>query len=214
MTDVRGPRGPYRKSIERREQILDAALHVFAEQGDGGALLQEIADRVGVKQPSLTYYFASRDELLLAVVEHHDTLGAELAAEADRPIQAAADALRRSMRQPGLRRLFATMAVAAADPDHPGHAFFTERYRRIAAEVARRVAKDQEAGRARRDESPEHLARLLLAVVDGLQKQWLIDPSTDPVPAFEAFIRLCGYAADTADADGTDRAKGPEGPRK
>ena len=201
---MRGPRGPYRKSIERREQILDAALEVFAEHGDAGALLQEIANRVGVKLPSLMYYFASRDELLLAVVERRDILGAELARESPEPIEAAAAAMRRSMRQPGLVKLFASMATAAADPAHPGHAFFTERYQRTTSEVTQRVARDQAAGLARSDEPAEHMAMLLLAVIDGLLRQWLIDPSIDPVPVLETFVRLCGYAAGSP--AGTDAA--------
>ncbi|UGQ11870.1 TetR/AcrR family transcriptional regulator [Yinghuangia sp. ASG 101] len=200
MTEARGRRGPYRKSIERREHILDAALEVFAEHGDGGALLQEIADRVGVKLPSLMYYFPSRDELLLAVVERRDTLGAKPAGEARDPIESAGDTIRRGMAQPGLVKLVATMATAAADPAHPGHLFFIERYRRMSADVARTLKADQDRGTVRGDASADHMARLLLAAIDGLLRQWLIDPSTDPVPALETFVRLCGYAAD-ADAE-------------
>jgi len=208
VTEGTGRRGPYRKSIERREQILDAALEVFARHGDGGALLQEIADRVGVKLPSLMYYFPSRDELLLAVVERRDTLGAESARETRDPIAAAGAALRRGMEQPGLVKLFATLATAAADPAHPGHGFFTERYRRTTEQVAHRLREDQKAGRARADESAADMARLLLAAVDGLLRQWLLDPSIDPVPALETFVRLCGYA----ETDGSAESPGDTRP--
>ncbi|MCZ0997435.1 helix-turn-helix domain containing protein [Streptomyces mirabilis] len=74
MTTSRNPRGPYPKSIKRRERILDAALEAFAELGDRGTSLQEIADRVGVKHSSLMYYFSSREELLLAALERRDAL--------------------------------------------------------------------------------------------------------------------------------------------
>ncbi|MFJ9707256.1 hypothetical protein [Streptomyces sp. NPDC101234] len=43
MTTPRKPRGPYRKSIERRERILDAALEAFAELGDRGPRGREAA---------------------------------------------------------------------------------------------------------------------------------------------------------------------------
>lgn len=199
-TGTRKSRGPYRKSIERRERILEAALEVFAEHGDRGTSLQEIADRVGVKLPSLMYYFPSRDELLLAVVERRDALGADLAGGAEHahdPVASARSAIRRGMAQPGLVKLFATTATAAADPAHPGHRFFAERYRRTTADAARGLKQDQETGAARGDAPAEHMARLLLAAVDGLLRQWLVDPTADPVPALETFVRLCGYTTAT-----------------
>jgi AcrR family transcriptional regulator len=58
-----------RKSKEvRREEILDAALVVFAEQGLHGASTDEIARRAGISQPYVFRLFGTKKELYMAVV--------------------------------------------------------------------------------------------------------------------------------------------------
>jgi TetR/AcrR family transcriptional regulator, regulator of autoinduction and epiphytic fitness len=53
----------------RREQILDAALRVFARRGYDKATIKEIASEASVKSPALLYwYFPSKEELLKAVL--------------------------------------------------------------------------------------------------------------------------------------------------
>ena len=57
-----------RKSREvRREEILDAALAVFAEQGLHGASTEEIARRAGISQPYVFRLFGTKKDLFLAV---------------------------------------------------------------------------------------------------------------------------------------------------
>ena len=53
---------------ERREEILDAALAVFAEQGLHGASTDEIARRAGISQPYVFRLFGTKKELYKAVV--------------------------------------------------------------------------------------------------------------------------------------------------
>jgi AcrR family transcriptional regulator len=58
-----------RKSkAERREEILEAALPVFAEQGLHGASTEEIARRAGISQPYVFRLFGTKKELYLALV--------------------------------------------------------------------------------------------------------------------------------------------------
>jgi AcrR family transcriptional regulator len=58
-----------RKSKEaRREEILDAAVGVFAEHGLHGASTEEIATRAGISQPYVFRLFGTKKELYLAVV--------------------------------------------------------------------------------------------------------------------------------------------------
>ena len=57
-----------RKSKEvRREEILDAAFGVFAEQGLHGASTEEIAARAGISQPYVFRLFGTKKELYKAV---------------------------------------------------------------------------------------------------------------------------------------------------
>src|SRR6266851_7603856 len=52
----------------RREEILDAALIVFAERGLYGASTEEIARRAGISQPYVFRLFGTKKELYMAVV--------------------------------------------------------------------------------------------------------------------------------------------------
>lgn len=57
---------------ERREQILDAALEEFAEQGFRGATIKRIAQRARLQSQGLIYwYFASKEALFQAVLGRH-----------------------------------------------------------------------------------------------------------------------------------------------
>jgi len=53
---------------ERREEILDAAQSVFAEQGLHGASTEEIARRAGISQPYVFRLFGTKKQLYIATV--------------------------------------------------------------------------------------------------------------------------------------------------
>lgn len=53
---------------ERREEILDAALHEFADRGLHGASTEDIARRAGISQPYVFRLFGTKKELFIAVV--------------------------------------------------------------------------------------------------------------------------------------------------
>ena len=58
-----------RKSKDvRREEILQAALEVFAERGLQAASTEEIARRAGISQPYVFRLFGTKKELYLAVI--------------------------------------------------------------------------------------------------------------------------------------------------
>jgi AcrR family transcriptional regulator len=59
-----------RKSAdERRVDVLDAALEVFAEHGLSGASTDEIARKAGISQPYLFRLFHTKKELFIASAE-------------------------------------------------------------------------------------------------------------------------------------------------
>jgi AcrR family transcriptional regulator len=60
---VRLPRG------QRKQQLLNAALHVFVKTGYHAASMDEIASYAGVTKPVLYQHFGSKRELYLAVLE-------------------------------------------------------------------------------------------------------------------------------------------------
>jgi AcrR family transcriptional regulator len=60
---------------DRREQIIDAALRVFAEKGFARATNSEIAREAGNMTPGLIYYyFKSKEDLLKVVLQERSPL--------------------------------------------------------------------------------------------------------------------------------------------
>jgi AcrR family transcriptional regulator len=51
-----------------REEILDAAAGLFVSQGLAATTTRQIAERVGIRQASLYYHFAGKDEILLELL--------------------------------------------------------------------------------------------------------------------------------------------------
>src|SRR5690348_6595883 len=81
-------------AAERRDALIDAAVHEFAHGGLHGTPVDRIARKVGVAQPYVFSLFGSKKELFLAAVERGFELTAETftraAAEFD-PATAAPD---------------------------------------------------------------------------------------------------------------------------
>src|SRR6266571_208250 len=54
---------------DRREQIIDAAMHVFSEKGFTKATNKDVAHEAGITSGLIYYYFESKEKLLEAMVE-------------------------------------------------------------------------------------------------------------------------------------------------
>ncbi len=69
------------------------------------------------------------------------------------------------------------VAASLKDDSATARAYFTERFSRLRGELAERLRTEQADGRVRADIDPDRIAALLIAASDGLQVQWLLDPS-------------------------------------
>jgi AcrR family transcriptional regulator len=69
-----------RRKAERPHELVDAALALFAEKGFAATRSDEVARRAGVSKGTLYLYYASKEELLKAVIR--DRLSTEIAAAA------------------------------------------------------------------------------------------------------------------------------------
>lgn len=65
--------GP-RKSRDRREEILQVSLHLFAERGFHGTSMRDIAREADIGEGLIYHYFASKRDLFRAIIEEHSFL--------------------------------------------------------------------------------------------------------------------------------------------
>jgi len=186
-------RGSYAKGQARRQQIVDAALTVFARSGYHSGSLREVAKRVGLTTAGVMHHFATKEELFTEVLRQRDE--AVRIAAGDISETTLLDQTRKvvahNQSTRGLTSLYTVISAEATDAEHPAHEYFKSRYAQ-GREVAEATIRDALAhGRVRADLDVELAARLIPAVMDGLQQQWLLDDSFDMTAAFDEFLR--GY---------------------
>jgi transcriptional regulator, TetR family len=205
MTDMttektKRTRGEYAKSAGKRIAILDAALEVFAESGYRAGSLREVATRVGMSEAGLLHHFRSKSALLQAVLDRRDALNrtlvdfdAEDGVESLRGLVALAEY---NASIPGVVELYCTLSAEATSPDHPAHTYFVDRYVYVRESTTASFRRIAEAGRLLPGVDPHRAAVATIALMDGLQVQWLLDPaSTDMADALAEFFRgfVSGY---------------------
>lgn len=179
-----GSRGSYAKGVAKREEILTRALEVIAREGYRRASVKELAESVGLSQAGLLHYFGTKDELFVDILRKRDEVDAARLGplddiDVDRLRDGYVGIVRHNGQVPGLVELFTRAAGEAADPRHPAHRYFLERGARLRAVAQPAIERAQAEGRLTAEIEPECLARILQAVADGLQVQFLLDPSVD-----------------------------------
>ncbi len=165
---------------EARARILGIAFALMAEKGYRGTSIAQVAARAGISQSGLLHHFPTKQDLLIAVIDHRRELDTRLLEDADGEALlgwAAFDGLlelvRHNAAHPQLVRMFVTLSAEALDPEHPAHGWIRHHY----SDTERTLTTAIEAGVAdqtmRSDVPAATVARLTVAVMDGLQLQWL-----------------------------------------
>ncbi|MGN6761126.1 MAG: TetR/AcrR family transcriptional regulator [Leifsonia sp.] len=194
-------RGSYAKGVAKRDEILEAALEVIAREGYRGASVKELAEAVGLSQAGLLHYFDSKDELFTAILRKRDEVDSRRfgAMDDDAPLERIrdgfVDVVRHNAEVPGLVQLFSRLAVEAGDPEHPAHAYFAERTDSLRRTFADALERQQQEGRITDRVPAETLARIVQALADGLQLQWMQDPSVDMPATVAALFDLLAREA-------------------
>jgi AcrR family transcriptional regulator len=197
---ARGKRGPYAKSAETKATIGRAALAVVREKGHRGLTTAEVSERAGVSEATRFYHFPTRDHLLVAAMEAAEVENEEFMATIGGEVrdldEVPAMLVRRGMANVNDLRLFAALAGEAPDPDHPAHDFLKAHNERAVQGYASGVRQRMVAGLAHPDLDPDSVARQMMACWNGLQSQWLTDPSFDLADEIvQAWRRLTGQPA-------------------
>jgi AcrR family transcriptional regulator len=173
----------------RRKQIVDAAVAVIAAQGIQNLSLSEIENKAGMKRGQLTYYFPTKEDILLAVF--------------DRVLQQMCERIGQGEEQGGLppppesgwelTRALLSMVLTRplANPEfgslqytflaQMGHREdFRQRLANLYEEwrsgMAQGLANDHAQGRTSRATAPRLMATFIQALIHGLVMQSLADP--------------------------------------
>jgi AcrR family transcriptional regulator len=184
----------------RRDEIMDAAEAVIAGQGIDKLSLSQIEERADMSRGQLTYYFPTRESILLAVYDRmlRRMIREFLAGDGPKPMTGQAweccqFALRKHL-EPGevgggkelFSLLFTFLAQMGHRPDYQNK--LAELYRgwreHIAADVAQSVTEP-------RPVQPKIAASLIQAILQGLEIQLMIDPEAfDRSAMLDACTRL------------------------
>ena len=178
-------RGPYRKGIKRRQEILDAAQEVFGRVGYVGGSLQQIADQVGVSRAALVRYFPDKESLLTALLQQWEAENSERARSNPglENIRGLMNVVKFNVEHRGSIELFLTLATEASNPAHPAHEFMAARYKNSKAYFLGELMRASSSGEVLPMTEIQARSEIegLFALLDGLQIQWLLDPQADLV---------------------------------
>ncbi|MFI6293081.1 TetR/AcrR family transcriptional regulator [Nonomuraea sp. NPDC050790] len=152
----------------RRQEILDAAVRVFARKGFAASRIDDVAEEAGIGKGSVYLYFDSRDSLLEAAFSQYT-------ADADAVLREALEGT-----GPPLERLSTLVRgildVIAAAPDLARtllDLWATDHMR--PAYRAYRAAIAELIGQIRPGLGLPH-ATVIVGAIEGVVLQWLVDP--------------------------------------
>ncbi|WP_327246496.1 TetR/AcrR family transcriptional regulator [Streptomyces sp. NBC_01320] len=203
------------RTAERRAEILRATLEVIAERGYRGATLSAVAERVGLSQQGLLHYFPTKEALLVAVLEERDQWDTGGGARSDGTwrVDLLDSLVEYNAMRPGVVQTFSALLGESVTEGHPAGEFFTRRYTQVRASMAA-MLRTEYGGTLPGGLTPERAAPLLVAVLDGLQYQWLLDPGSVDMPAaFRDFLRLLQPGSPDAADEHDDSTRESDGLR-
>jgi AcrR family transcriptional regulator len=189
--------------VSSREQLLEAAAHVFAARGYRDASMSQIAAEAGFSKGALYWNFESKEELFFTLLDDVDDrlrvlitqvasapTDRNVTAELSRGLSAVLEQNR------NLVLLFHEYsALAVRDTDLAAR--YAKRNALLRKELARAIQARFAALGVPMSMSPENLATVVIALVDGLSIEQLTEPGAVPEDLFGQVLSLfeAGMAA-------------------
>jgi AcrR family transcriptional regulator len=178
-----------------RQKILAAAARHFGELGYRGASAGAIAQEAGISEPGLLHHFGSKQRLLMALLDlrysqDSQKLLAEQELEALALLPLLAKLVRENLRHRESIRLSMVIFAESISATHPSHDFFKRRYTRARDIVGGHLDRAKARGNLKKSVDTRALAAVLLAAMDGLQMQWLLDRRIDMAHCFAVLAQL------------------------
>jgi TetR/AcrR family transcriptional regulator, fatty acid metabolism regulator protein len=172
--------------IDKRRQILDAAIRVFARQGFHSTRVSDIADEAGVAYGLVYHYFKSKEEVLNELFTERWSLLLAAIDEADRDARpprakletVAAFIIESYRHDPELMKVIIVEVTRAANSFGQTH---LREIRRAYDSIARIVEEGQESGAFRSDIDPAFASMSFYGAIEQLLSGWIFDliPAAD-----------------------------------
>ncbi len=172
-----------KRTGEKRERILQAAIRVFAEKGFYATRVSEIAKAAGVADGTIYLYFENKDDVLVSIFR--DRIGQlleilEKVVKSDRSIE---DRVRKIMElQLGLleeqRDLAEVITVNLRQSSSLLKEYAAPLFTRYLELIANMIADGQKDGTFRDDINPRVAARALWGGLDGIALTWALSDKT------------------------------------
>jgi TetR/AcrR family transcriptional regulator, fatty acid metabolism regulator protein len=173
--------------IDKRRQILDAAIKVFARQGFHSTRVSDIADEAGVAYGLVYHYFNSKEEVLNELFTERWSLLLVAIDEADKAGQTPREKLgnvasfiiESYRHDPELMKVIIVEVTRAANSFGQTH---LGEIRRAYDSITRIVEEGQESGAFRADIDPAFASMSFYGAIEQLLSGWIFDL----IPASEA----------------------------
>jgi len=175
-------RGGYAKGDARRERIVEVAAEIFGTQGFRASTMLQIAAACGISRTGLLHHFPTKESLLEAVLARRDTGAdprhppASEGSDGRQMLRRLLAVVEHNATQPRIVNLFSVLSAEAGDPAHPAHDYFRQRYARLRGELKQALHHVAAAGQLTPGTDPDSLAVEIIALMDGLQVQWVLAP--------------------------------------
>jgi AcrR family transcriptional regulator len=125
--------------------------------------------------PLLLHYFPSKDALLIEVLRQRNQMEKFTVPHESAGLHDVERVVAFNATQPGIVQSFTVLSAESVTDNHPAKPFFVERYRDVRARIAAAI-RDELGDRLPAGLTAEGAASLLIAVMGGLQVQWLLSP--------------------------------------
>jgi len=192
------------RSAAARDRVVRSALQAYASNGYAGSSLAGIAAAAGLTTAGLLHHFPSKEELLIAVLRERDRADGErfhlrgfVGLDA---LAALVKLVEANESTPGLVRTFTVLMGESAAEDHPASQWFRDRYPRRCDNLAAALRAGIERNEIRSDTDCDAVASEIIAMMDGLQVQWVLNPErVDMARLFSHYIDTVRQAVETTD---------------
>lgn len=166
---------------QKRTDILEAAVEIFGNKGSTNGTLADVAEQVGMTHAGVLHHFGSKQKLLLEVLAYRDQ--ADVAELVEKHIPGGPELFLHLVRtafanerRPGIVQAYTVLSNESVTDDHPARDFFEERYTTLRREVTEAFHELCAQEGVTEPDTVAAASASVLAVMDGLQLQWLLHP--------------------------------------